>query len=241
MYLYLLYIFCIFVFVLLYFQSFSIYFSLSLSLSLTHSLSLIISSSSHEHSRRRPNCPWIAKRQFIQPASFEFILAGKSDECAVKDIFVKPPTMLVSSTPSRAQLAKRTPSKIIKQTPSKAQLVKATPSKATPSKTIKATPSKTIKATPSKIRLSVKQTPKSTIKSIDSENRRTPSKTGSLKKPAIAAASSNAILHEFRRLFPQIKPEEVLNWTMQDLLDRLIREKVDKFDYFLKHNNNKVE
>lgn len=234
MYLYLLYIFCIFVFVYVCIVVFSIFLHLlfSLSLSLTLYLSFIISSSSHEHSRRRPNCPWIAKRQFIQPASFEFILAGKSDECAVKDIFVKPPTMLVSSTPSRAQLAKRTPSKI-KQTPSKVQLLKATPSKATPSKTIK--------ATPSKIRLSVKQTPKSTIKSIDSENRRTPSKAGSSKKPAIAAASSSAILHELRRLFPQIKPEEVLNWTMQDLLDRLIREKVDKFDHFLKHNSNKVE
>jgi len=143
--------------------------------------------SSHEHSRRRPNCPWVARHEFIHPASFEFILAGKSDDLAVKDISHVPKIKIVQ-TPRR--------------TPSKTRDISQTPSRKTSNIDISRTPSrKTIK-----ISSVIPATPQSKI----------------------------PILSELRSLFPHTKQEEVLNWTMQDLIDRLIREKVDKFDQFLK-------
>lgn len=51
------------------------------------------------------------------------------------------------------------------------------------------------------------------------------------KKPTRTEA-----LKDFLAIFPEMKENggEVLNWTMEELLERLIKEKVSKFEEFLK-------
>ena len=135
----------------------------------------------------------MVNKEYIKPASFDFILAGKSDELAIKDIN-QARTALPPMTPARNS------------------------SSAVPS---------TVK-TSKKIRISVPiqstTDPSTSVVAVTSTP--APSTT---KKPA------NAALKELLTIFPEMKEneKEILNWTMEELLDRLVKAKVDKFEEFL--------
>lgn len=151
---------------------------------------------SHEHSRRRPNCPHVVNREYIKPASFDFILSGKSDDLAVKDI---------TQRDSIRNLPPVTPARRVPTT--------------TTTKSDNGAPPSTARS--KKIRISV-----STM------HQPTDPKPTSTPNPKPNSNYTN--FREFLAIFPDYKEKEILNWTMEELLDRLIKEKVNKFEEFLK-------
>lgn len=150
----------------------------------------------YEHSRRRPRCPHVVKKEYFAPGSFEFILAGKSDELAVKDLDQ------ISNGPSSSKISLTVPS-----TPFTSRNKQQLPN--------------TVKSSSKKIKISVPSTPSCTTKKSISTNTKT---------------ASN--IHQFFNIFPSFQGKEVngeiLNLTVEELLDRLIKEKVGLFEEFLK-------
>lgn len=183
---------------------------------------LIFDFFSHEHSRRRPNCPHVVNKEYIKPASFDFILAGESDDLAVKDITQQQQhqhqqkqhrDLLVPKTPARnttvnpGQSTVKSSKKIRISVPSlhTDTLADITTATATATKTITESES-----TPKSKNIKISMTSASTVKNFPST------------------------LKEFSSIFPDLKTDEILNLTMEQFFDRLIREKVLKFEDFLR-------
>lgn len=174
---------------------------------------------SYEHSRRRPNCPHVFNKQYICPASFDFILAGKSDDHAVKDV-----TMARGAVPPVTP-ARRTVTGTVEGSAVKGQ-------------------QSTVKG--KKIRISVaydKQQNENVEQSNSLQSRthltQSTVSTPLNSKPKIILSSTakkpSASVSALTDIFPVLKKETgILNWTMEELLDRLVKEKVGRFEEFLK-------
>jgi hypothetical protein len=159
----------------------------------------------HEHSRRRPNCPHVVNKEYIRPASFDFILAGKSDDLAVKDITQRDKsTQLPPVTPARRTVP-------TSQSTAKSKKIRISVPTRTEDNYFE-TDSRTV----------IASTPQSKAVKITMSTTKKPTRTEALK--------------DFLAIFPEMKENggEVLNWTMEELLERLIKEKVSKFEEFLK-------
>ena len=162
---------------------------------------------SYEHSRRRPNCPHISNQEYIKPASFEFILANKSDSSAICDI--------------NNRTTDKHPD--IPQTP-----IRRGTSSTTTQSTVKS----------KKIRISVPQSavkPSETPQSSRSSRVITVIPSTSKKNPNSTPTNPTNLKNILINLFPTLKPEQdkILNWTMEELFDNLIREKAEMFQEFL--------
>lgn len=167
---------------------------------------------SYEHSRRKPNCPHIVNQEYIKPASFEFILANEPDDLAICDI----------------NHSKNTATVAIPQTPA---------SKVT------TTAASTVK--PKKIKISV---PQSAVKPVElpvktpQSTRSQPRVIASTTKKQAQTQTNSALKTDLLNLFPSLKAEQrnILNWTMEELLEYLIKEKVEMFKEFLSNKANET-
>lgn len=157
----------------------------------------------HEHSRRRPNCPHVFGNQFVSPASFDFILAGQPDDLAIKDLR----DLNLNETEN------------IKSFTDNTKLIPSTPT------TIQNTHTHTHSHntfTPINRRKLLNVLPVSQVKSkkirISSS---TPMKNSDGKKFEI-----------LKKIFPQLCAKNVLilNWTMEEFLERLVSDNVRKFE-----------
>ena len=170
---------------------------------------------SHEHSRRRPNCPHVVNKEYIKPASFDFILAGESDDFAVKDV--------------TQHQHKQQRDVFVPVTPARKGTVIVNPGQST------------VKSS-KKIRISVpSQTTDTsadmtTAKSAATITESTP-KSKNIKITMTSASTTKkfpSTLKEFSSIFPDLKTDEILNLTVEEFFDRLIKEKVGKFEEFLR-------
>ncbi|PJF18681.1 Baculoviral IAP repeat-containing protein 5.1 [Paramicrosporidium saccamoebae] len=63
----------------------------------------------HEHAKRRPECPYIRSNVAIRPCSFEFLLASKPDQNAVRHISARPQQKPTDKTFQLPTVAKKPP------------------------------------------------------------------------------------------------------------------------------------
>lgn len=187
-----------------------------------------------EHGRRRPNCPHVAMKQYIKPASFDFILKGQSDDLAVKEI-----SKVVVDVESQSE-----------QTPMKESVQnhhQITMTTTTTCKKIKLNS----EAGNKKITISVPKEDKENLSHFNNNNNSSngvssnvviPPPTSTRKKaqqaqtPTSLNNNSSSHFSEIFKIFPefhQVDHQSLMDMSVQDFIGQVITEKVEAFQMLL--------